>query len=295
MLCMNPDMAPFPDIGAAWTARVLGVVIHQGGAHLPVLASVREKKNNGCWQAFRCPWCGCVHRHPALQPGPHRAACRRIINRPVAGYYLQQQPPERVHLAGWLGKSFHLHPQSGEASWKPEQLGLVALASPGVWLRPEQQEASHFTAQSQLLAKPQPYTEGGLSDSGHTYCAHVLDWEVSCGKAFPVVAALREPAGPNVVFRCPWCGRLHGHGAVDGHTVAHLCIPTARHPQGGYFTRQVPPKQAYKAGRLPDRLLPSPALAAASGPGQGNTTPGAPGRNGPRAVRKRTSLASRRR
>ena len=48
-----------------------------------------------------------------------------------------------------------------------------------------------------------------------------------------------ERRGSQFVFHCDHCNREHGHGAVEGHRVAH-CDDGSPYKDGGYMLKEKP-------------------------------------------------------
>ena len=67
-------------------------------------------------------------------------------------------------------------------------------------------------------------------------------------KGVPIVAVWRIPQTLHLVFRCPWCGRLHFHGvgernrplgAGDGHSTAGCFSKESEVNDCGYYLKEV--------------------------------------------------------
>lgn len=62
------------------------------------------------------------------------------------------------------------------------------------------------------------------------------------GRSYPLVEAIRDQSGVHLEFKCPWCKRIHRHGATssaifgkgDGLRVSHCPLY-----EGDYFVREV--------------------------------------------------------
>ena len=68
----------------------------------------------------------------------------------------------------------------------------------------------------------------------------------------PVVAAWRVPERELFVFACPFCGKIHSHGAaIDGHRSPH-CTWTRQDNCKGYFLKEV--HNCRLAGSIPRHL-----------------------------------------